>query len=383
MLKTKTSYNTINIKFAENMLPIGKSSCSLDDGDLSDENNWGSSSSCMDLFDVEVDDVGADSLNLFDDDGLMKLKPESSNASDHVQVVRVYPNGHTEEKQISIANIGTHEERELINYLSGKRDDSYKSDTADQDGDKWADKCMSKNAIAARENRKKKKEYTTRLETTVETLETENNRLKSRNDTLESSVNQLKTEVEYLQSVIANQSTLSHLLGNIQNIPGVKFQTSMSVNCCPGSNKENVKDINDNSVGCQANKENRKRKVEDTCNPCMSNVESKKRVCTRFEKNIATSTVTSSEMEQKNDDKALAEPCTSLGLEHKSHDQESSGVSSSGMPPAGPAGVCLHVSNGSISLEFCASCASNAAYGKAISYDHSYGKTEGEGRNVS
>ena len=83
-----------------------------------------------------------------------------------------------------------------------------------------------KNAIAARLNRQKKKEYVNGLESEVGHLKTENTTLKCKCFRMEETVATLSTEVQYLKSVLANQSKLSHILQNIPEVNGVRLTGS-------------------------------------------------------------------------------------------------------------------------------------------------------------
>ena len=80
-----------------------------------------------------------------------------------------------------------------------------------------------KNAIAARLNRQKKKDYVKGLETQVSSLQSENRKLRVNHSKLEETVGRLQTEVEYLKNVLANQSTLSRLLQNIPDVSNVRL----------------------------------------------------------------------------------------------------------------------------------------------------------------
>ena len=100
-----------------------------------------------------------------------------------------------------------------------------------QDGQKLNDATLErnrKNAIAARANRQKKKEYVTRLEEQVESLTAENKSLSEKCRGLEGHVSDLKQEVVYLKSVLANQSSLSSILRGLPGIKGVSVQSSLS-----------------------------------------------------------------------------------------------------------------------------------------------------------
>ncbi|XP_067938875.1 CREB/ATF bZIP transcription factor-like isoform X2 [Watersipora subatra] len=85
---------------------------------------------------------------------------------------------------------------------------------------------FSKNAILARENRRKKKEYVTTLESEIHTLSQE--KLVIQNDLQKAhmAIDHLNEEIGYLKSVIANHTTLGALLKNIPNTPGVNLKRS-------------------------------------------------------------------------------------------------------------------------------------------------------------
>lgn len=85
-----------------------------------------------------------------------------------------------------------------------------------------------KNAVAARINRQKKKEYVSELESSISSLRSENTSLKSRCSRLEHTVQQLETEVQYLKSVLVNQSSLSTLLQNIPGVSEVRLSSSLA-----------------------------------------------------------------------------------------------------------------------------------------------------------
>lgn len=85
-----------------------------------------------------------------------------------------------------------------------------------------------KNAEAARQNRIKKKKYMEDLEKEKSGLKTENVILKTKCGELEASVRRLTAEVQYLRSVLANESTLSSLIQNIPDAPGVSLTSSFS-----------------------------------------------------------------------------------------------------------------------------------------------------------
>lgn len=181
---------------------------------------------------------------------------------------------------------------------------------------------MSKNAITARENRQKKKKYINGLEQSVKQLSGENHHLKCKVKKLQGNVFNLEEEVKYLKGVIANQSTLSMLLKNIKSTPGVEFSSSLSVKS----------DDKGYRVGKIAGRNRSVRGV--------------KRVASTQESDSDNSSSDEESSEKLNIDHDYAS-CTS-DLPQKKMKRSHTGV-------------CLHVSNKSVSLEFCSSCNSNAS----------------------
>lgn len=94
--------------------------------------------------------------------------------------------------------------------------------------------CMSKNAIAARENRIKKKLYVKKLERSLRALSTENATLKKRSVEMSREIEDLRDEVQYLRSVLCNVDEISTLVRNIRSVrPSVA--TSLSDDLADGA----------------------------------------------------------------------------------------------------------------------------------------------------
>lgn len=90
------------------------------------------------------------------------------------------------------------------------------------------DERNKKNAIQAKINREKKKNYIKSLEDEIDLLKEENSSLRDSKNKMEQTVNVLEDEVAYLKNIIANQSALSNLLKNIPNVSNVKLSSSFS-----------------------------------------------------------------------------------------------------------------------------------------------------------
>lgn len=86
---------------------------------------------------------------------------------------------------------------------------------------------LNKNAIAARLNRIKKKEYVSSLERKVTGLSSENISLKQENSALTKRVEELEDETRYLRAVLANESMLAQLLARLGGVNGMKLSSSL------------------------------------------------------------------------------------------------------------------------------------------------------------
>lgn len=119
-----------------------------------------------------------------------------------------------------------------------KRKASFDEDDED-DSSKYGDKCMSKNAIAARENRQKKKNFYKDLEKNNEVLSKDNASLKQQVTGLSRNNLELQDEVNYLRGCLANAPEISKLIRRVQETPGIKnISTSL------GTRKSKVQDEN-------------------------------------------------------------------------------------------------------------------------------------------
>ncbi|XP_064838271.1 CREB/ATF bZIP transcription factor-like [Oncorhynchus masou masou] len=97
---------------------------------------------------------------------------------------------------------------------------------------------INKNAVAARINRLKKKEYVNGLENKVGSLSSENRILKQENVQLNKRVEELEDETRYLRAVLANESMLAQLLSRLSGVNGMKLSSSLF----QGSNKSDDHD---------------------------------------------------------------------------------------------------------------------------------------------
>ncbi|XP_067140674.1 protein hook homolog [Centruroides vittatus] len=107
----------------------------------------------------------------------------------------------------------------------GKSASGSQSNDSDDSNEQGSSRCMSKNAIAARENREKKKKYLKDLEQSCNSFASENGSLKTEIATLREENKNLHKEVEYLKNIIANSEQLGILIKGVKNIPGLKWNS--------------------------------------------------------------------------------------------------------------------------------------------------------------
>ena len=168
-----------------------------------------------------------------------------------------------------------------------------------------------RNAIAARENRQKKKKYVEGLENEVAKLKSENDTLKTRNDSMGTMIRKLSDEVKYLRSVLANESTISLLLKSVAATPGISLTSSLLQSS--GSKDEAAKE-SDKKQGAERYP-TRSRKRRSDSHPSDNIVEATPSKRTRG---------------------------------------------------STPGGVCLHVNQGKVSLELCAKCERKATQSRVL-----------------
>ncbi|XP_033115243.1 uncharacterized protein LOC117115516 [Anneissia japonica] len=204
---------------------------------------------------------------------------------------------------------------------------------------------MNRNAIAARLNRLRKKNHVEGLEESVNNLKTENAKLLENNTFLNARVSSLETEVSYLKGILANQSSLSLLLSNIQ-ATNLNFHTSMETIVDKSEDIDSItqskaeEEIDVVGVSCDQIKVPLKRKrtqTDESENLYSEQIDNK-----IIKKEGKTVPRRSNEGERRKSDR-LIEQKTEFSKD---------------IPPT--AGVCLHVSGKNVSLEFCYHCSRRA-----------------------
>ncbi|KAM6981696.1 CREB/ATF bZIP transcription factor isoform 1-T2 [Tautogolabrus adspersus] len=114
-----------------------------------------------------------------------------------------------------------------IEASAGYSPDRMESDVKIKNRQNQSRNVINKNAIAARMNRLRKKEYVDSLEKKVGILSTENAGLKQENSQLTKRVEELEDETRYLRAVLANESMLAQLLSRLSGVNGMKLSSSL------------------------------------------------------------------------------------------------------------------------------------------------------------
>ena len=189
---------------------------------------------------------------------------------------------------------------------------------------------LSKNAILARENRLKKKRYINGLEQSLATTKKENEvligKVKERDETIE----QLNKEINYFKSVLANVREISSLINTIKGEPsfscGMPISTSLDA---PLAKKMKLERVSESSSELSSIHE------EDDNNW------------------MPLSPLPATPL-----DADSLDFLSNFSEEDMNLFGDSSPTTLGSFQP--PAGVCLHVYNKKLSLEFCPSCATRA-----------------------
>ncbi|CAL1544983.1 unnamed protein product, partial [Lymnaea stagnalis] len=218
----------------------------------------------------------------------------------------------------------------------------------------------SKNAIAARDNRLKKKRYVASLEESLKDLKCENEHLSLENEKQKKALMVLKNEVTYLRSVIANQTTLAAILRNVSKTPGVKLSTSFLNQTTINLSKNNAaleENASDDfpvtsSTNSTSHCDHVKKRRTLRSSKSYSFVESQKIPKQKYQKRKLMGTHLSKSVKDTS----------------KDHFNECIETKKDGLA----AGICFHVSGETVSLEFCSQC--NASAHTEIMSDHSYVK---------
>ncbi|RZF37741.1 hypothetical protein LSTR_LSTR005780 [Laodelphax striatellus] len=226
-------------------------------------------------------------------------------------------------------------------------DDDFTTDSRSQKSRRSRAKCFSKNAINARKNRMKKKQYVSNLEDDIKSLKTLKKALTHELNSKCDEIASLKNEVKYLRSIIANNSQIGSLLKRICTNDSIEIRSSVlqenslqqpssdSV-CVKGTVNENVIPISTDNFDIPTGLDS----ISETDALLDSNLD------ILLDANLSSTAAPALDLPEMEE---------FLRCETPSKYLESLGDIQSDY------GVCLHVGRNRISLEFCAACNENAS----------------------
>lgn len=196
-------------------------------------------------------------------------------------------------------------------------------------------KIQNRNALLARENRKRKKEMMDSLEKTVDDLQTDNKKLLKMMKSKDDRTLKLEQEVRYLKSVIVNRTEIVSVLKSLPKFPS-KIKDVADKSTGSGSETASCETFDDNDLDVD--------------------------VATEWDeilRNPFTAATDFSDI-SKVDGIGMLSPASSpmseISTEHN-YFEKTSLMSNAN---EGSAGVCVHINSGRVSLEFCSTCHYNA-----------------------
>lgn len=241
----------------------------------------------------------------------MKTKLEEAIDEDHCYTNKVLENPSSANTAISVLQVGKQSFRDTqapINIKGAKRAASTKmtDDTFEEMTLKSTlDRCANRNAVMAKLNRERKKRYVNNLESEVSTLRNKNASLSEENQNLKVSISKCREELAYLQNVLGNQSMLSSVIKAVSGIRGVNLKGTVNTSTGKNSTEDKSSSRVDKDIPTNGDKPQKLLK-EDTV---------------------------------KGEQYPI--PLTSIGN-----------------------GVCLHVQQENVSIEFCHHCSAHATSSK-------------------
>ena len=205
---------------------------------------------------------------------------------------------------------------------------------------------LSKNALLARENRLKKKRYINGLEENLSAAKKENQYLAEKLKEKDNTIEELQKEILYFKSILANVQEISGLIKTIKQDSSIPMSTSLRPTTYPLKRRAAV----DLSAIQDSKKIKMDRTSESSCgtstiqdeDDCYDWMPSSPTCQTQLDAESldVLSNFSEEDINLFGDDTLLPEP------------------SRQAVPL--PAGVCLHVFNKQMSLEFCVACATRA-----------------------
>jgi ATF/CREB family transcription factor len=220
-------------------------------------------------------------------------------------------------------------------------------------------KIQNRNALLARENRKRKKEMMESMEKTVEELQTQNKLLLKMMKSRDKKNEMLTKEVRYLKSVIANKTEIVSVLKSLPNFTAKNERCETIKECSPATSSETGYS---DTVSCtSASVQNGSKIQEDPFLPTyiddffFTDIE----VATNWDEILqnpfssATDFSDFPKLDETGPPSPALSPLSEISADHNYSNYDKSIEDDS-------AGICVHINRGKVSLEFCAVCHYNS-----------------------
>lgn len=222
-------------------------------------------------------------------------------------------------------------------------------------------KISNRNALLARENRKRKKEMMDNLEKTVGDLQMQNKKLLKMVKLKDTKTTKMEQEIRYLKSVIANRTEIVNVLKSLPKFPQKTVKSDKKI-------KDETLHHSGGSetASCETFDDNGSVKVIDPFLPMIiddfhsTDFKSDLDVPTEWDEILRNPFNSSTDFSDipKLDDIGILSPASSpmseISTEHNYFEKSSLMSNDLG------AGVCVHINSGRVSLEFCSTCHYNA-----------------------
>ena len=226
--------------------------------------------------------------------------------------VQSHPNGQGQGKVIRVAL--------PPNILLAKSSSQPTLEQSSRSDEEVGDLPLSKNAILARENRRKRKQYVTSLESNLSAAKKDNEALKSQLKERNENIGRLEQEVAYLKSVLANVDEISGLINTIRRSNPLPITSSFD----PPAKKMKLDRLSESSGDCSSLLDDADFELSDWL------------------------------------PSTIQDPIWDADSSTDLHSSELPFLDPLPTSRFNRAGVCLHVLDKKISLEFCSSCSSRA-----------------------
>jgi hypothetical protein len=218
-------------------------------------------------------------------------------------------------------------------------------------------KIQNRNALLARENRKRKKELMENLEKDVDVLHDKNKRLHKIIKTQDSQMKKLNKEINYLKSVLKNHTEIVQILKSLSHAARNtnKEMDSVLINS-PKSSSD--------TLSCNSSDDGSKKQTND--DPFIASYIHDSLSIDLEAENIVTdwndilknplNSVTDFSDLSSMDQTSGSSPFSEISTEHNYSHYETNPFEELSTP-----GICLHINTGRVSLEYCSVCHHNAS----------------------